>query len=108
MSHSARIACLTGASLFIIAFGVYLSWFQSGPASVATVFFLDLVFWPLDGAQDIGTDAAHLLAGISGGLMAGLGAGLLAITRQVYSADPARGGRLIATVMLVWFAVDGV
>ena len=108
MSHATRTACLTGASLLIIAFGVYLSWFQSGPASIATDFFLDLVFWPVDGAQALGTNAANLLAGISGGLTAGLGAAVLAVTRQVYATDPARGRRIITTFMLVWFVVDGI
>jgi hypothetical protein len=108
MTHTTRIACLTGASILIIAFGISLSWFQAGPASVGTVFFLDVAFWPVDGAQGLDTDAARLLAGISGGLTAGLGAAILAVTRQVYATDPARGGRIMATSMLVWFVVDGI
>ena len=71
-------------------------------------FLVDLVFWPLDGAQSVAAPETQLVAAILGGLLAGWGATLLLVLRHGVKEQGAEGWawRAAMTGLLVWFAVD--
>lgn len=95
-------AWMTIASAALIGFGLAVA-AASHPALAAPVVLLgDLIFWPLDGAPDMGLPAARLLAAIAGGVMAGWGVMLLAFARG-------KGVRAaLAQGAIAWFVVDSL
>ena len=106
MTHQSTQLWLKTASLLLIAVGVFFSWATSGPLSAVNEGFVDLVFWPLDGAQTYAAAETRLLSGIAGGLTVGLGLAVWMVTREVFAHDPARARRIILVMMLGWFLVD--
>lgn len=69
------------------------------------VLFVDLVFWPFDGAPVLGRTDALALA-IVGAVMIGWGLLMAALVRQDdFAADP-RIWRAMTTAMTVWYVVD--
>ena len=98
-----QVACLvTGATGLLMVAGVV------GPAAPLLDLFVDLAAWPPDGAEAVDTDAARLLAAISGGLLAGWSTTTWLLVRRVYAREPAIGTTVILPGFLVWFVVDGV
>ena len=73
-------------------------------------FFVDLVFWPLDGAQNVATPEARLLASIAGGVIAGWGYTLLLLARHGLAEQGSEGWAWRAAMggLLLWFALDGI
>ncbi len=85
----------------LLLFGV--AFIAAAPAATSGVLrlFVDLGFWPLDGAQSL-NGSARLLAAIGGGVMAGWGAMLWAL------AGRATLPRALFIGATVWFVLDGV
>lgn len=108
MSHQGALAWLKIAGLLLIAIGIFFSWATSGPLVALNEGFVDLVFWPFDGAQTYDAAETRLLSGIAGGLTVGIGAAVWMVAREVFSSDPARGRRIILTMMLAWFVTDSI
>lgn len=71
-------------------------------------FLIDLVFWPLDGAESASAPETRLAAGIAGGLLAGWGWTLLAVLRRSIAQEGAEGWawRAVLGGLLIWFALD--
>ena len=90
MSHQRSLIWLRTAAIVIILVGLFFSWATSGPLVIANETFVDLAFWPFDGAQTYAADETRFLSGIAGGLTVGLGAAILLVAREVYAHDPAR------------------
>jgi hypothetical protein len=106
MTLTNPVNLLKAASVVVIAFGVLIA-LAAWPATAGiTVFFADLLFWPLDGAQNLDQPVARLLAGISGGLLVGWGVMLWQIATRVWRRDRELASSLIRTSLLAWFAVD--
>lgn len=68
--------------------------------------FADLLFWPLNGAQSLGDDAARLLAAIGGGVMIGWGWMLWQLAGEGIDRTPDFARRLIWQSVIAWFLVD--
>lgn len=97
---AAWIFIIIGADMaLLVALGLH------GPLN----FFLDLVFWPLDGAQSLAAPEAQLLMGIAGGLLAGWGVTLLILCRRGVAEQGADGWAWRAAMggLAVWFLLDG-
>lgn len=73
-------------------------------------FLVDLVFWPLDGAQSVAAPETRLATGIAGALLTGWGWTLLAISRHALARDGAHGWawRAMMGGLLCWFVLDGI
>ena len=97
---------IKAASVVVIAFGGVVAIAAWPTASAITTFFADLLFWPLDGAQNVEPPVARLLAAISGGVMVGWGFLLWQIAVRVWPLDPALAASLIRTSIWAWFVVD--
>lgn len=83
----------------VIALAVWSA--TSGP----TVLLADVVFWPVDGAQNL-TPESQLLAAVLGGVMVGWGTMVLLVVAKVYPADPGLARSIILPAIWVWFVVD--
>lgn len=94
------LAPLLGASGVLLALG-------ASPALVEPArLFVDLVFWPLDGAETIDTPAARLLAAVSGGLTAGFAAAIWVVATHLLPREPGLARQIIGGMTVAWFATD--
>lgn len=99
---ASQVACVvTGGTGLVMVAELW------GPTAALLDHVVDLAAWPVDGAQAVDTEAARLLAAISGGLLAGWATTWLVVTR-VDERDPAVGTTVILLGFAVWFVVDGV
>jgi hypothetical protein len=99
---ASQVACVvTGGTGLVMVAELW------GPTGALLDHVVDLAAWPVDGAQAVDTEAARLLAAISGGLLAGWATTWLVVTR-VDERDPAVGTTVILLGFAVWFVVDGV
>ena len=106
MEMATRVTILKLAAAITIAFGALIAAAAIPAAQSPTVFLLDLIYFPVDGAQSLGGDGFRLLSAVSGGVMVGWGVLLWMIGADLYPADPARGRKLILSSIAAWFVVD--
>ena len=108
MQHHTSLRWLKLACLSVIGFGL-LGVLATVPAlSGATRFFIDLAFWPIDGAPGKSTPESNLLWAILNGIVIGWGVLLWQVTTKVYASTPDLGRTMILTSIGIWFVVDGV
>jgi hypothetical protein len=106
MTVETKARWLEIASLGLVAFALVV-WMGATPSlSWLNGFFVDLAFWPVDGAPGISDPATRLLSAISGGVMAGWGLMLFLVTRKVFRRDSVLGRELILAGAGLWFVVD--
>lgn len=95
----------TGSAITIF-FGLLIA-VASIPAAGAPVEVLaDLIFFPLDGAQDVSAPETRLMNAIGGGVMTGWGIMLWMLATKLYPKDPALAKQTIVTSIVAWFVVD--
>jgi multisubunit Na+/H+ antiporter MnhB subunit len=106
MSLDSRIRWLRIASVVTVGFGFLLAMAaipaMGGPAQ----FLLDLIYFPIDGAQAVDSSAARLLNAITGGLMTGLGVITFLIAGELLPREPALARRILLAGIGAWFLVD--
>jgi len=99
---------LKSASAIVIGFGLLIA-IAAVPATAAPVqLLLDLIFWPVDGAERATMPETRLAFAISGGVMAGWGILLWQLTDRLYLRDPKLGRSLILNSIGTWFLVDSL
>jgi len=108
MDHAQSTKVLRIAALVTGGVGLLMVSALFGPTAALLDHFVDLAAWPFDGAQTVDTDAARLLAAISGGVLAGWATTIWLLVERVYARDPAIGKTVILPGLAVWFVVDGV
>jgi hypothetical protein len=92
--------------LLLILAGIAFAAAVLPPVAGAANLFLDLVLWPLDGAQAVTTPEARVLAAIGGGIALGWGVLIWQVAEKVLPNDPRLGRALIAPAIASWFMVD--
>ncbi len=99
---------LKAAALFIIAMAFVVWVIPFYPFNVVMQFFGDLLFWPLDGSQQLGDDITNLLAVIGGGLMIGFGWGIYRLADQGLDIAPDFARKTMKQMIWIWFITDSV
>lgn len=69
---------------------------------------IDLVRWPIDGAQSVAASEARLLSAITGGLTCGWGVMLYGLAAGPIARGDGDMRRLFITGVLTWFAIDSL
>ena len=67
---------------------------------------LDLLSWPLDGAQTFAAPTTQFLAALTGGFLFGWGVMIWFLSGKVYDAEPEGVRRAVLAGMLSWFVLD--
>jgi hypothetical protein len=67
---------------------------------------IDLVSWPLDGAQDVSDPATRLLLALTGGFLLGWAVMVWLLSTRLYDQAPETVRQIVLTGILVWFIVD--
>ena len=106
MSHDLTATWLKVTSLFIVLLGLLVALGAHPSTSLPATLLADTVFWPLDGAQAIDTQAARVLAAIAGGVMVGWGVMMWLVVDRLLHADPKLARLLIIEATLAWYIVD--
>ncbi len=89
----------------LISTGAVLAFAAWSGTSGPTVLLTDLVFWPVDGAQNL-TPESRILGTVLGGVMVGWGVMVLLLIAKVYPVDPGLVRSVILPSIWVWFVVD--
>ena len=106
MSHDTAVTWLKAASGFVVLAGLGFAIAGMLGNSGLLTWFLDLAFFPLDGAQKAEDPEVHLLTAIAGGLTAGLGIMQWLITTEVYAENPQAGRKILLAGIVGWYLVD--
>ena len=108
MQQTHVIATLKTGSALVIAFGGIVALASFPPTAGVVLFLVDLIKWPLDGAQNIDNPEFRFLSAVSGGVMVGWGVLLWLVSTRLYPQDPGLARIMILTSVGVWFVVDGI
>ena len=108
MSLQQSATWLKWASAIVIGFGLLIALAVLPPAALPVMFLMDLVFWPMDGAQSVAMPEVRLTFAISGGIMTGWGIVLWQLSARLYPREPDLGRSLILTSLGTWFVVDSL
>lgn len=106
MEYNTRVAWLKAGSAITIGFGVIIAAAAIPALQTPTALLLDLVYFPLDGAQSTGGSAARLLSAISGGVLVGWGLMIWLLATMLYRKEPQICRRIILTSIISWFVID--
>lgn len=105
MSHK-RWLLVTG---FVIAFyGPMLTLATVETLAEPARLVLDLLSWPLDGAQTFADPSMRFLAALSGGFLVGWGVMVWCLRAWVYDVAPEAVRRTVVIGALSWFVFDSV
>ena len=96
-----------GAAI-LIGFGTVIALSAWPPASGFIGLFVDVLAWPLDGAQSLAAKETRLALAIAGGVMAGWGAMIWMATNRLVARDPAFLRSLVMVPAVIWFVVDSL
>ena len=67
---------------------------------------LDLVGWPLDGAQNFDAPTTRFMDALAGGFLIGWGALIWCLSDWVYDHAPDQTRRAVVVGLLAWFLLD--
>jgi hypothetical protein len=69
---------------------------------------LDVLAWPIDGAQVYSNGAMRFLTALTGGFLFGWGMMILALRHYVYDAAPEPTRRAVVIGLVCWFILDSI
>jgi hypothetical protein len=94
------------SALALITFGVAFAFAAHPATGTIANMFLDMLVWPLDGAQSLTTSEGRIIAGIGGGITVGWGVMIWQVADRILPTNPQLGRNLLSQGMLTWFVVD--
>lgn len=97
---------LRAASALVVGFGVLVVLAAHPATAGLTMFLIDFILWPIDGAQGGVTPELRLIFAISGGVLVGWGVMLWLIATRLYPREPQLARSMILWSVAVWFVVD--
>ena len=106
MNIEARVRWLTIGAEITIGFGLLIAVAAVPALNAPTEYLLDLIYFPVDGAQTMDDPAHRLFSAISGGILAGWGVMLFLVARKLYPQDPELGRSIIIASVATWFVID--
>lgn len=106
MEHAQK--WLKAAAYLVMGFGLVFALGAHPATDVVPLFFLDLILWPLDGADMETTASMRLLSALSGGVMFGWGVTLWYVAGPVLEANAGLAKRILTAGVVSWFVLDSV
>ncbi len=103
-----NLKILKAGGIILMVFGVMVAAAAVPALSYPTLFFMDLAFWPLDGAQSLAAPETRLLCAVGGGMLVGWGALLYLVSDRLYATDPALVRKFVLISICSWFVVDSL
>ncbi|MEL7485919.1 MAG: hypothetical protein AAGJ87_01760 [Pseudomonadota bacterium] len=106
MNQKTAITGIKAAAAVTIGFGALIALGASPATSGPVGYLLDVIYFPVDGAQSTASDAARLVSAVCGGVLAGWGALLWLLAGRLAPREPALAKDLILASLAIWFVVD--
>lgn len=78
---------------------------MTGTAELARL-SLDILSWPVDGAQTYAEPTTRFLSALTGGFLLGWGVLIWRLSSSVYDAAPEGVRQAVVTAALAWFVLD--
>jgi hypothetical protein len=105
-AHEARRRWLRVTAVVVGSFGpVFFLGTMVATAEPARL-TLDLLSWPLDGAQTLAAPSTRFLSGLTGGFVFGWGVMIWCLSGALHDAAPEAVRRAVLTGLLAWFLLD--
>lgn len=108
MNSQRTLTWLKIGSAIVIGFGLLTALSSLPAGSVVLRHFLDLAFWPFDGAQTVSGSEIALVTAILGGITTGWGVIFWQVSTRLYPRDPELARSLILSSIGTWFIIDGI
>lgn len=108
MQHQSTKLWLKAGAGLVIGFGVVTALGAYPPTAGILGFLVDMIKWPVDGAQSVASGEFRLLSAVSGGIMVGWGLLLWLVADQLYEREPQLARTMIFVSVGAWFVVDSV
>jgi len=96
------------ASAIVIGVGLVLAAAAWPPLAAPVALLTDILIWPLDGMETLGSPETRVFAAISGGVMVGWGVTLWKMAEHLLPADFAAARSIALTGLYSWFVVDSI
>ncbi|NJK44660.1 MAG: hypothetical protein HC933_10560 [Pleurocapsa sp. SU_196_0] len=106
MSHRVHKTWLKVTAVVIGSFGPVFFLGTMLPSSEPARLTLDLLSWPVDGAQDYDILELRFLSALTGGFLLGWGVTIWLLSTWVYDAAPEVVRRSVLIGLLSWFVLD--
>lgn len=108
MSHQAHKSWLLISAIVVGSFGPIFFLGTMLPTSGLARWSLDLLSWPLDGAQIYAEPTTRFLSALTGGFLLGWGVMIWCLRRWAYDAAPEGVRKSSLFGVLAWFLLDSV
>ena len=96
----------TASAILMIGFGLMFAIAAYPPTSGVAGLFVDLLFWPLDGAQSLAAPETRIILAIGGGITAGWGVLVWQVATHLMPSNPAMARHILIRSLLTWFVID--
>jgi len=106
MNQNITLRWLKFGSALTIFFGLLVAAAATPIGAAPAQFLADLIFFPIDSAQDLAAPETRLMSAIGGGVMAGWGVMLWMLSTRLFPSDQALAAKLIITSIVTWFVID--
>lgn len=106
MSHKTHRSWLKFTAFVIGSFGPVFFLGTMLATSEPARLSLDLLSWPLDGAQSYASPDTRFLSALTGGFLFGWGVMVWCLATWVYDAAPEAVRRSVLTGLIAWFLLD--
>ncbi len=106
MTQETTLRWLKFGSALTIFFGLMVAAAATPLGAAPTEFLADLIFFPIDGAQNVAAAETRLMNAIGGGVMAGWGVLLWMLSTHLFPRDQGLAAKLIITSIVTWFVID--
>lgn len=106
MSHGLHRFWLKITAVVVGSFGPVFFLGTMASSDSAAAFSLDLLSWPVDGAQFYEGDSMRFLSALTGGFLLGWGVLIWRLSGKVYDAAPEGVRQAVLTGLLAWFVLD--
>lgn len=94
------------SAFLMMSFGPVFFLASMSWATFPATFAMDLLDWPLDGAQNIEDQTTRFLAGVTSGFMMGWGVLVWRLSGAAFEAAPEAVRQAVVTGALVWYVFD--
>ncbi len=106
MHHISHKSWLKITAVVIGSFGPIFFLATMSTTSEPARWSLDLLGWPLDGAQTFDDPSTRFLSALTGGFLLGWGVTIWCLSTAVYDAAPEPVRKAVVTGILAWFILD--
>ncbi len=109
MPVSTAIVWLKVASaILLIGFGLLFAAAAHPPLSGLVTWLIDIVIWPMDGAQSLVAQETRLVLAIGGGITLGWGVMVWLLASHLMPVNPLLARQIMLRSFLAWFVVDSI